>query len=145
MEKIKSINKKNEIVDYYTLENNLSTEDIPAIIDSLEMKGIFLTGFRLSNDEEQPFHFFRTFSSKKEFEAFSWYDVNINDFGVFCNFNNNNFSFTFDFDEDLVLTFSNGKIDLESCLYDFELYMVCSKSTIENFHHYLIYLIRKSS
>ena len=121
MEKIESVYRGSQIVNFYSFDNIMSINDIQKIIDILIDKGISFRGFRLSNSEEQPDHFHRTFYSLNEFRSFPWSDgIYIDDLGIYCSYKNKTFDLTFDIERNIVLTFSDGKIDLEPLLLDID-------------------------
>ena len=121
MEKIREVYKTDKIVKYYRFNNNIVVDDISKIIETLSVNGVNLNGFRLSNNEEQPEHFQRLFYNVRDLMLFSTSDRYISDFGVFCNYKNKRFDLTFDLEENVVLTFSDGTIDLEPILENIEL------------------------
>lgn len=121
MEKIETLYKDSQIVNFYSFDNTMSIYDIQKIIDILIDKGVTFRGFRLSNAEEQSEHFYRLFYSLNEFRTFPWSnEIYIDDFGIFCYYKNKKFDLTFDIEKNVVLTFSDGKIDLEPLLLDIE-------------------------
>ena len=121
MQKTERIYRGSQIVDFYDFDSSVTIEDIQKIIDILSSKGVTFRGFRLSNSEDQPEHFHRTFYSLKDFKIFPWSEkIYIDDFGVFCNYQNKKFDLTFDLSRNIVITFSDGQINLESILLEIE-------------------------
>lgn len=123
MEKIKSI--QNEIyekfIDYYSLSNSISIDDIHKIIDTLSLYNIETGNYSLSNTLEQPDHFFRVFTTLKDLYTYPLDDVYVEKFGVKCIYNKlNKFDLSFDFTKNQVITSTKGDINLEPLLMQIE-------------------------
>jgi len=122
MEKYNTVlNDNGEVVNYYSFNNEITRDDVPIILEVLNLSGIVVSTYRLSNSEEQPEHFFRVFNNVTDFAGVFWNDdIYIDDFGVSCKFNGIDFSLTFNFLENSLLTFSKKNINLDSLLVSIE-------------------------
>ena len=121
MQKTEKIYRGSQLVEFYDFDNAVTIDDIQKIIDILSSNGVAFRGFRLSNSLEQPEHFHRTFYSLKDFKMFPWSEnIYIDDFGMFCIYQNKKIDLTFDLSRNIVITFSDGKIDLEPILIAIE-------------------------
>ena len=132
MEKIETFEKKlyNQLINYYQFSKKISLLDIYSIVDVLNSNGIQLSEFRLSNSEDSPEHFFRLFSSLKDFNTFAIPEsVYVDDFGVDCIYSGVKFSLTFDLSQNQVITFvkMSDNINLEPLLMQIE--DMCQKKT----------------
>ena len=118
MEKIQSIHKKisKEYINDYSLSTSISIDDIPKIIDILNVSKVETTGFRLSNSQEQPEHFLRVFPTLKDLYSYPLDNIYIEEFGVNCVYNDIKFYLTFGLSKNQVTTFTKGNINLEPLL-----------------------------